>query len=549
MYAPPAATASLTAYMRQHDIACRQFDLNQAYFKSICEEVLHDALDDACNQTAFQNTLPFEHRVVLTGGEFRPDPLAAVGLTEANLTFNDIRSGIDKWDLPGLNVVDALIHYGYFVRQGRALNELIESEACATNTVCELTRLFELHCLREINHERPSVVGFSISGSDQLAAAVICSAKLRREYAGRIVWGGSLIGNILRKLSTSQDVWWQPLVDQFVLGEGEVALSELASWSVEEEASGRRLPDNVIASSDVGRVSVSYGRFEKLDDLEPPSFDGLPIDDGYLMAQPLLPYQASRGCYWGLCSFCDHEEGYRTHYREKDATKVARELTELRHRHQTGQFQFVDEALKPDWLSRLVASLASTDPETRLRWFSYLRIDKALTPALLRDTYLRGCRLVLYGVETFNRRLMRLMKKGTSPELVERVLKDTHTARLRQAIWLISGFPTQTKDELQDDMQKLSEVSAVIDAAFVGPYRLEPNSDIGREPSHFGVVSCDTDDRCRFVSRLNERLIDSSDLLKIYSEEYYPLAIRSSLSHNRYLLFRHALKTEPGTST
>lgn len=541
VYAPPASTPSLTAYLQQQGIECRQVDLNQVYFKSICERILHESLSDASDPEGFSHKLPFEHRVVLSGGEFHADPLAKVGLEEADLTFDNIRSGLDKWGLPQLNVVDALIHYGYFVREGRMLTELIESESRATSTACELTRLFEHHCLREIHRAQPIVVGFSISGSDQLAAAVICSARLRREYAGRIVWGGSYVGNILRELLASQDVWWQPLVDHFVLGEGEQALHALAA--------GRRLPNSVISSGDVGKSNVTYGRIEQLDDLAPPSFDDLPIADGYLMAQPVLPYQASRGCYWGLCSFCDHEEGYRTNYREKDARKVARELAELSHRYQTNHFQFADEALKPEWLSEFLKSLASTDPQATLRWFSYLRIDKSLTPALLQDTYRRGCRLVLYGVETFNARLMRLMKKGTSPGLVERILKDTHAADLRQAIWLISGFPTQTMDELYGDMQKLSTVSSLIAAAFVGPYRLEPNSDIGRDPSLFGVVSCDTDDRCRFVSRLNEQLIDSADMLKIYREEYYPLAIRSSLSHNRYLLFNHALKNERGAST
>lgn len=206
MYAPPASTPSLVAYLQQQGIECRQVDLNQIYFKSVCERVLHESLSDASDQVDFHHKLPFEHRVVLSGGEFHADPLAGVGLGEADLTFDNIRSGIDKWDLPQLNVVDALIHYGYFVREGRMLTALVESESLETSTACELVRLFEYHCLREIPREQPVVVGFSISGSDQLAAAVICSARLRREYAGRIVWGGSYVGHVLRELAASPDV-------------------------------------------------------------------------------------------------------------------------------------------------------------------------------------------------------------------------------------------------------------------------------------------------------------------------------------------------------
>lgn len=68
---------------------------------------------------------------------------------------------------------------------------------------------------------------------------------------------------------------------------------------------------------DATGVHVSATSFaEDMHTLPPPDFDGLPLEK-YFVPTKILPYLATRGCYWGRCEFCDHGEGYTAGYRSK----------------------------------------------------------------------------------------------------------------------------------------------------------------------------------------------------------------------------------------
>src|ERR1044072_1792383 len=65
--------------------------------------------------------------------------------------------------------------------------------------------------------------------------------------------------------------------------------------------------------------------YEQVDQLGSYNFADLDLDS-YLMPEPVIPSQASRGCHWGICAFCDHEEGYRLNYRPKTARQVVDDM-------------------------------------------------------------------------------------------------------------------------------------------------------------------------------------------------------------------------------
>ena len=57
---------------------------------------------------------------------------------------------------------------------------------------------------------------------------------------------------------------------------------------------------------------------EKTTALPLPDFDGFPLDH-YFVPERIIPYLATRGCYWGRCTFCDHGQGYFDQYRGMSA--------------------------------------------------------------------------------------------------------------------------------------------------------------------------------------------------------------------------------------
>ena len=78
---------------------------------------------------------------------------------------------------------------------------------------------------------------------------------------------------------------------------------------------------------------LSYA--EDMAALPPPDFDGLPLEK-YFVPTKVLPYLATRGCYWGRCEFCDHGEGYTAGYRSKKIQDVLAEIKYLKDKYGAG---------------------------------------------------------------------------------------------------------------------------------------------------------------------------------------------------------------------
>lgn len=574
MYGPPASTGALVGHLRTHGMLAAQIDLNQIYFRDSCDEVLEAALRDATDEQAYLTKLPYEHKVVLGATTFTPNLLEANGISHSDLSFEAYRKNIMSWELPKLNVMDALIHYGYFCRKSVLMSRVLSTEEALNDDIwTRLKTLFEESCLKQILAEQPSIVGFSILGEQQLAATIACSYWLREVFDGTIIWGGSDIRYTYQKMQ-SADCWWAGLTDFLCLGEGESALRRLAQLHRDGKARGRdyhRSPAaGSLADGSSQLVTIKGLRetpamkaeriggllpapflnyplptkhYEEVDQLGTYNFDDLNFDS-YLMPDPVIPYQASRGCHWGICAFCDHEEGYRLYYRPKTVKQVVDDMEVFRREYGITRLQFVDEAIEPEWFGEFLDEIETRGLSGVYRWSNYSKISPYVTSEMLTRAYSLGCRMILFGVETFNQRLLQLVKKGISREQIFRLIKDTKSARIRCWIWLISGLPTQTPAELQGDIDDLESILPSIDAVSVGRYRISANSDLAREPGAFGIVSYDLDTPMDVVCEYDGEVIDPKILADLYRSTYYPLAIEGSRSHNRYLILHEAIQQE-----
>src|SRR6185437_11784352 len=91
--------------------------------------------------------------------------------------------------------------------------------------------------------------------------------------------------------------------DSAVVYEGETAFTQLVE-AVGAKQSLANVPNTIYKDETGIHVSpLSYA--EDMAALPPPDFDGLPLEKYFVPAR-VLPYLATRGCYWGRCEFCDH---------------------------------------------------------------------------------------------------------------------------------------------------------------------------------------------------------------------------------------------------
>jgi hypothetical protein len=540
-YGPAASTAALVGHGRAQGLRMSQIDVNQRYFVSVCSQVMHSALEDIRHEQTFATAVPYEHKVVLGSLEYDPHPMMRWGIDESDLRFHTFRSRISGWKPQRLNILDALLHYGYFVRQLRSMGSVLDDPSGIHDTAWgALHRVFHESVVPEILKRMPAIVGFSILGEQQLAPTIACSKWLRERYDGVIVWGGS---HIRQALELAQEgAWWKELPDHMCLGEGETALVQLALRARQGTTRADDIPGWTSAPYRTSLFPRKH--FERVSSLAVPVYEGLDLANGYLMPEPVIPYQASRGCHWGKCAFCDHEEGYRLHYRPKSVQQVVDDLDRIRQTTGATHVQLVDEAVEPAWLAQLLDELEARGLTGVFRWSHYSKVSSDVTEELMRRAYDAGCRVVLFGVETFNPRLIKLVKKGTSNRAIIDSIKNTRMAGIRPCIWLISGLPTQTPEELHSDIQQMEALFPSVDSAMVGRYRISKNSDIYRSPEAFGIVSYDISNPMDVVCQLGAQIIEPETLARIYKDRYYPASIAGSLSHNRYVVFQDALNAE-----
>src|SRR5439155_8613295 len=132
--------------------------------------------------------------------------------------------------------------------------------------------------------------------------------------------------------------------DSAIMYEGEHALL----WLLEALSGQRKLEPvpNLIYRDETGIHLNKDIYTEKTTALPLPDFDGLPLDS-YFVPVRILPYLATRGCYWGRCTICDHGQGYFDQYRGLPAQDVVRQIKALKEKYRAEHFLFADESYPP----------------------------------------------------------------------------------------------------------------------------------------------------------------------------------------------------------
>ena len=101
--------------------------------------------------------------------------------------------------------------------------------------------------------------------------------------------------------------------------------------------------------------------------------------------------------------------------------------------------------------------------------------------------YKAGFRIITWGIESFNQRILDLMNKGTKARNIHRILRQAHKAGLKNMVYLIHYFPTQTKKEMLQDMEYLKKNKKYIYNATINKFWLEDGTWIFNHHQDFGL--------------------------------------------------------------
>ncbi len=328
--------------------------------------------------------------------------------------------------------------------------------------------------VEQVLQEQPEVVGISICCSQQ-AWFGICLAKLLKQRAGLpVVMGGTFFTN-------DADANWAlhcQGVDCIIRGEGERPLVQfLAGTAKRQDIAGLTW----LADGQVVKNPTCCE--DDLDALGTPDFSDLDLR-AYYCPRPVLPLLTSRGCYWRRCAFCVHYQSAGQTYRLRSVAQVVEELK--RHVDRGIQhFSLVDEMISPARFSQLAAAIIAA--RLKVYYYAMAKPVKQFDRELLDKLHQSGCRYLMWGLESGSQRILDLMDKGTRVDEIGEVLQAAGQARIKNHVFVMVGFPTETRQEFQATLDLLDRHKAVIASVHRGIFYLEKGSRVFDCPEKYAI--------------------------------------------------------------
>ncbi len=323
-----------------------------------------------------------------------------------------------------------------------------------------------------LSFQSPDVIGISLAFPGQIQPGFALAYTLRHALpAAHITVGGPAVTQLLAGLAAEKIPPLLGPFDSAVLYEGEEMLLALVRM-----LAGGQTPPRVLT----GKRNTDLSR------LPSPDFAGLPLDK-YLSPELVLPYDPTRGCYWGKCAFCHYGLSPlgTAAYRERPIDRIVAHLLELEARWGCRTVYFSQDAFAPRTARELSRQLRAAG--TSLRWSSDMRPEPGLTPECCRDLKDGGALSLALGIETASPRLLKMIDKGVSFKDVRAAVKNLSAAGIAVEAMCFTEFPTETWDEAESTIAFIEERRDHIALFIIGRFGLCHGARVAHYPEDYGI--------------------------------------------------------------
>ncbi|MBI5392604.1 radical SAM protein [Candidatus Woesearchaeota archaeon] len=205
----------------------------------------------------------------------------------------------------------------------------------------------------------------------------------------------------------------------------------------------------------------------------------------YFTPAAVIPLRTSNSCFYKQCTFCTHHGNVQ--YIEHPLEDIKKTIIQSKQKY----FFFIDDMIPKKRLLQLAEILKPLN----ILWMCQLRPTKDLdkqTLAILKES---GLNIIIWGVESANDRILQLMKKGTNKKDLTEVLKNAKAAGIINALYIMFGFPTETKEEFLETIDFLKENTNNVDLISTSIFGLQKDAIIFSKPDKYGIAQIQTKQR------------------------------------------------------
>jgi ribosomal peptide maturation radical SAM protein 1 len=328
-------------------------------------------------------------------------------------------------------------------------------------------------------------VGFT-STFQQNAASFALARRLKARWPGIVtVFGGANFdGEMGVELVRRVDC-----VDVAVIGEGDTALPHLLECLAAGADPGavpgvaRRIGERVAATP------PAPPRME-LDDLPTPDYHeyfaraealGLCQPAGH--RQVWIPFESSRGCWWGAkhhCTFCGLN-GTTMRFRAKSAERVRAELAEQARRCRSFRFEAVDNILDMSYLTTLLPAIVADRADYEIFYEAKANLSRAQLRLLAQS----GVNRLQPGLESLSSHVLHLMRKGVRAAQNVNLLRWAQYYGIRVEWNLLWGFPGEAARDYAEQAAAIPHLAHLRPPSGAGRIWIERFSPLYTDPEAF----------------------------------------------------------------
>ena len=502
--APYLAVPMLAGFLRENGVEVLPIDANIEAFDELLTAgraaELRDRLEARLGELDAKKSLGHEEQLEYAAlARARGDAHAVPeGIEEAKAIFRDEARFFDPDAYAcavatveaALRVVSATHHPLHLdftaYRTPFGLTTMEEVERAATPENDPFDRYVMETLVPRLREAKVDVVGLSVCFPGQLQPAYAFATKIKRALPNvHVTCGGPGITQMLIRLSGQRLAKALGPFDTACVFEGEHTLLALLR-AIEAKKPLREVANVVVRDRLMGARWLSGHGMEDLKALPSPDFDGLPLDR-YLAPRLVLPYDPTRGCYWGKCTFCHYglAEVGTAAYRERDVATVTRHVRALSEKYGTRHFYFSQDSVAPKTIVKL--SQAIIDDALDVRWATDLKPEKYLTPERAETLRKAGAVACALGVESGSQRVLDLIDKGAPVTVVSDVIDRLSATGIAAEAMCFTEFPTETRAEACETLDFLGDRHDRVAVFIVGEFGLTHGSLVAQAPSRFGI--------------------------------------------------------------
>ena len=326
----------------------------------------------------------------------------------------------------------------------------------------------------------PYAAGLSINSSTQVLPALTLALMLKKKTKVKVIIGGNYFSRVTESIEKHPE-FFKYFCDYLMINEGEIANLKLLQYlegsiALEEVPNILYLKDGAVKTAPVcAPLPLNEHPVSDLSDFDLKK---------YLTPEIVIPQYSSRGCYWGKCSFCDHDFGQKINV--KSVSKFVDELETINKKYGIKHFEFIDECISPAYLKKLSDEILSRHLD--IAWFNNARLEEAFTQEVLSSAHKAGLKMLLWGFESGSKRIMELINKGIDTKKREEILRRSRKIGIWNFAFIFFGFPSETKEDAQQTIDYIKNHTDIISSYGRSIFTMGKHAPLRNDPEKYSIT-------------------------------------------------------------